>query len=483
MIRIKYKTLALSILLLLVSALVVFVELPQKLLDWKKYDVILDYFPRSNQVPQALYWAAEEAVPNPTDNRIYIFHRSSSYSSSGNASQQQLAYAKEKLEKLLEEYPRYELSGQARWKLANIYFAQKEYERAESLFRSIADNGKGDSQSKEAADYAKLLASWNGVKEGSGLSLTGKVLIGGRPAADTVVVLHRKTDNGWMSPPFGHYPMTMTDSEGTFRFYDVSPDEYDVGVGVEAEAVSGYYLSDQGTDTVNIQTGGTAHYDLRFVPQVKVSQPTNKEMLTSGKLQFSWEPYPGAVSYKLSLTALEPGQNGSTRGTSSIELEEVWTEPKAEYDIETLRTYPRGLGKSYTSTELWLSSPGILGVVYPGGHFIWSVDAFNAQGERISSSRGYYTSLNAEVPFFSVSDKGQLSGDKLVLQGDYQGAIKAYEAEGDNPYALRALAIMMLNGIDREDKGDKAKALGYLQRISNPAPFDLELIKSIGITQ
>ncbi len=64
----------------------------------------------------------------------------------------------------------------------------------------------------------------------------------------------------------------------------------------------------------------------------------------------------------------------------------------------------------------------------------------------------------------------------LVLQEDYPEAIKAYEQEQDNPYALRALALMTMHGITFDDQGDSEKALIYLKKIKNPLPYDYELM-------
>lgn len=483
MIRIKVKTLAIgsvAIILLLIAA---YSLLPSLLVRMEKYDSLLAIFPGSKEAPEALYWAAETTVPNPEEEgRIFIFHESVSYSNGSQNSREQLNDAQGLLERLIDGYPDYRHIDMARSKLAQIYLANGELDQAEPLFREIETTAKDEYRRNEAKTFADLLASRRSADNGVP-SLTGSVRIGDSPAADTYVVLRRKSDNGWYSKPYGHYPMAMTDRNGEYRFYDISPDEYEVGVGVTAAEVDGYFLTDQDGAAVTISAASTASYDIRFVPKVNIVSPTNKEE-TGGadadKIRFAWEPYPGASGYKLSITALERDKDGKVRGTFTVTTDELWREPNAEYDVRTLRTYPRGTGKSGTKDEVWLSTSGILGTVYPGGDFIWSVDAYDKHGKRISSSSGYYLSFNSQVPFFSVDDALQLEGDKLVLQGDYEGAIKAYEGEPNNPYALRALALLWMNGFTSfEDRGDKAKALTYLLKIPNPVKFDYELMQLI----
>ncbi|WP_409342969.1 hypothetical protein [Paenibacillus sp. MBLB4367] len=484
MIRMKVKTLAIGSVALVLLLIAVYSVLPSVLMRMKQYDSVLTFFSGSKEAPDALYWAAETAVPNPQEEgRVFIFPGSVNVSGDGLHTREQLDYAEKMLIRLIEKYPGYRHIDMARSKLAQIYLAEKKPDSAERLFQLLAASAKDDYKRKEAKAYADLLASRRLDDRGTP-SVSGTLYIGNRPAADAYAVLRRKSDNGWYSSPYGHYPMAMTNGDGVFRFNDVPPGEYEIGIGVTDREVDGYFLTEQGAaaSSVVVTAGKTVSVDMRFVPKVGVSSPMNHETV-SGKdgdrIRFAWEPYPGAANYKVSLTALERDKEGKTHGTFTVRLDETWKEPWAEYAIDTLRTYPRGVGKSGTADKVWLASSGILGAVYPGGDFIWSVDAFDTEGRRISSSSGYYFSFASEVPFFSIDDAQQLKGDKLVLEGDYPGAIQAYEGEQDNPYALRALALLWMNGWTFEDKGDKAKALAYLQKIAAPAKFDYELMQTI----
>ncbi|MUT64971.1 tetratricopeptide repeat protein [Paenibacillus sp. NEAU-GSW1] len=259
--------------------------------------------------------------------------------------------------------------------------------------------------------------------------------------------------------------------------------EYSIGVGVTPEQVNGYYLSEQEQQSLyaTIKEGDTAFYDVSFAPQVKVVSPVNKQLIEGGELVFEWEAYPGASYYQLSITDFMRDGKGKIVGSSSTALDqERWEGTTATYSVDDLRQYPRGYGKSGGGDQkTTIGNSGILGAVYPGGDFIWSVRAYDAKGKLLSSSGGYYTLLDRVQPFFSLDDEGMLEGDRLVMEGSYEEAIRAYESESaGNDYALRALAMMALHGITFEDQGDPGKALFYLNKIADPSPYDLQSIRS-----
>lgn len=89
-------------------------------------------------------------------------------------------------------------------------------------------------------------------------SLKGNVKIGDEPADNIFVVLQRSNNNSWHSPPYGHYPIAITDKEGNYQFSGIGPGQYVVGVGARPEGIDGYYLTENKIKTVEIsqeQTG------------------------------------------------------------------------------------------------------------------------------------------------------------------------------------------------------------------------------------
>ncbi|MGM0884151.1 MAG: hypothetical protein ACQEXQ_24325 [Bacillota bacterium] len=479
MIRMKVKTLILLLAFLLLTAWIGYFSLPSLLYNAGKYDALFKWFPGDERAESALYLSAEAAMQfssSAGDEHIFIFPSSSSSSGSGSTKEER-QFAQSRLEDLLHKYSTSRYINGAKFSLAKLYMWNKEWDKADRLFSELASTANTFYAVEELQAYRSMLNTRNAIPEKQA-ALTGKVTIGDKPAADVFVVLHRKDDNGWYSPPYSHYPVAITDEHGVYRFYDIEASDYEVGVGLTPAEISGFYLTQSAQQYVGIAEGKTAVYDIRFVPQVTVVSPVNKEQIAGNKLRFEWQAYPGAEYYQLSITTINRNKEGKTIGSNTVPLsEEHFQGTTAEYTLKELRGYRSGLSKSMDAEgNVTLSNTGVLGAIFPGGDFIWSVDAYDAKGLKLSSSSGYYTMLVNTAPLFTLSEEGMLEGDRLVIKGEYEKAIQAYRSEGDNDNALRALARLTYYGITKED-GDPAEALIYLQRISVPNESDKDLMK------
>ncbi|MFF2483613.1 hypothetical protein [Paenibacillus sp. NPDC058071] len=481
MIKVKVKTLLLLAALLLVSGTILYINLPGLLYANKKYDALLRLFPNDSRADQALYWSAEDANRYEIgDNRIFIMPDRSSYSiGSEKKSPEQLAYSISQLERLVNEYSTSSMINHTKKRLVDLYVEDRQWDKAEVLSAELLQSGRtaDEWRKEELKKVADMLATRHEDPARKPI-IWGTLTFGGKPVSNAYIVLHRKDDNGWVSPPYKSYPIAITDENGVYRFYEAFTGEglYEVGVGVMPEEVSGFFRNAEGEQGLTIKEGVTVHYDIDFVPEVRIISPKDKELITEDKLTFTWEPYPGASYYVVSLTDFTKNKEGKITGATTANLfgSKKWSGTSAIYSIKELRRLVSNSGKSSSGEdkEVFLNSGGILGSVYPGGEFLWSVDAFDSNDKKLSSSSGYYTLLNEVTPFFSLSDQGRLEGDRLVQEGRYEEAIEAYEQEGDNEYALRALGMLFLNGFTWEDNGDPAKALSYLKRISNPSESD-----------
>ncbi|GIP34015.1 tetratricopeptide repeat protein [Paenibacillus sp. J2TS4] len=477
---VKVKTIAIAGLIFILMMIAAVMVVPGFLLKMEKYDTLLAWFPKSQEAPEALYWSAVEAGErgnpfNPMMDRVQVFPNSSSYvPNSSSFSQSQASYAIHQWERLLSEYPDYRHAEQAKINLASIYFALRNWPQAERLYEELAASSEQDWTRREAESYLQALQSRQ-PRSGEEPSLTGRVIVGGKGVEDVLVILREHESNTHYSNPFGYYPVAMTDQEGIYRFYDLDPDDYEVGVGIGKEMINGFYRNGQEKSHISIRDGSTARYDVAFVPKVETVSPVNRESIDGETIRFEWQPYPGASYYSLGITALERDRQGKITGnTSSTWLNEKWEGTSAEYELETLRTYPRGISVSMSQDEEWISAQSILGAVFPGGEFTWYVDAFDSEDRKISSSSGYFSQHDSSVPFFIVSDQKQLKGDRYVIQQKYEEAVEAYEKQLDDPYALRALGILWTIGFRYGEAGDKAKALSYLERLPNPSRYDYE---------
>jgi len=482
MIRMKVKTMAMLLAFLMIVAGVCYFLIPFFLFHTEKYDVLWKWFPRTESAESALSLASEASelfTDSNGDEHIFIFPSSSS-SSGGERTAEERKREINRLEHLVEQYSTSSYIYGVKFNLGKLYMWNKEWDKADQLFEELAINVNTDTfHADELRTYQAILSTRTAIPDKQA-SITGEVKIGEKPAANVFVVLHRKDASGWSSPPYLHYPVAITDEHGVYRFYDVESSEYEVGVGVTPSEVSGHYLTQSDREYVSIVAGKTETYDFHFVPQVSVISPVNKEQLTGDKLQFEWKAYPGADYYMLSITSIFRNKEGNSIGANTVLLsEERFKGTTAEYSLKALRGNTRGFAKSMDSNgRVTLSNIGVLGIVFPGGDFIWSVDAYDAGGRKISSSSGYYTALFQKTPFFTMPEEGMLAGDRLVIKGDYEEAIASYKSEGDNDDALRALARLKYYGITKDD-GDPVEALSYMERVTALNESDKDFMKQM----
>lgn len=488
MIRIKVRTLLGMLATVALLGWFGYSQLPSFLYFNGYPEALLKWFPNNEFARPALNELAYDYYKDTgLDGDNYLFVTSAGWASGGgvqaSSTPKQRADVIAELERLLAKYGFSEQGSDVAFNLAKLHMWNKEWETAESLFRQVAEKGTGARiGGEEHKAYLAMLESRH-EQPAKDPAVEGAVTIDGQPAADAFVFLHRTNDTGFHSPPFLAYPMTITDKDGHYRFYDVDPDEYEVGVGLLPEQLDGYYLAETHPKSVTIHDGNageSARLDFRFVPQVVTVSPSFGEVIEDIELRMQWEPYEGAAYYELSLTSLLRDADGKYVGSTSKPLtSEKFVGASATFAIDELKIQYGGLRKSIDADgRVALSASSLLGIVHPGGEFIWSVDAYDANGRKLSSSAGYFLEGTSKAPLFRISEEGMLEGDRLVMESRYEDAIASYEREGDNDRALRALARLAHIGITESD-GDPREALRYLERVKEPNEADIALIEQL----
>ncbi|MBH5320661.1 carboxypeptidase regulatory-like domain-containing protein [Paenibacillus sp. GSMTC-2017] len=478
-IRIKVGVLAIILTLFAIVGWIGYKSLPSVLYQGGHYGALLKWFPDDHKVVLAVMQRAQEVIPAEIgwgDNSIFIMSSGSVSAPGGTiVSKEKRAAARSQLESLINEYPMIPYVNSLRLDAAKLNMSGQEWDKAQELLKAIEQSPHEFIQRSELLAYSKILESRHVDPEVTP-SITGNVKIGDKPAANVYVMLQRSNETGWHSPPYGHYPITITDIKGNYQFSGIEPGEYDIGVGVQPEQIDGYYLTENEIKTVSTSHERTGVFNFKFVPQVRTTYPINYETIESDELRFEWNPYEGADYYHLSLISsitTKDGDNQSTISTTTTISEDKYRNTKAIYSLKELRSRnfkdPKNIDRKGNVT-FWPKN--ILGPVYPGGHFVWLVDAYDANGRKLSSSAAYLHGPVNMRPMFSLPEEDALKGDRFVIEHNYDEAIEAYKQEGDNEYALRALARLASHGIKSEDEGNPAEALFYLEQIKEPNQHD-----------
>lgn len=417
-----------------------------------------------NPTPDRLASLIIESSPNHGD-RIDVTPRGYSYTSP-RASKRSDGQLLEDALTMIEEYPDHVWTkAQGAYTLGHLYLKMGEREQALAWFKQAVG------VNEEAARWVEMLEPAEASPEK--LSLSGRILLDGEPGSNVIVYLRPVDTDHWYSPGYLRYPAVMTDSDGEYRIYGASPGRYEVGVAVLPEQLEGLVRTESPEETVSLVSGSPQTLDVRFVPKLQTVSPGDGTQIDDEQLRFVWEPYPGAASYRLNIQSIQRDEQGRLSGTTTHGLQESWTGTEAVYTVDELRGYAEGIHYDMHGPV----PSAILGIVYPGGLFSWSVDAYDEQGLKLSSSSTYYAAYAGRLPIFSMSDRDRLAGDRYVLVHDWERAIEAYQQEEDREDAIRALGRIYAIGTDSSgaDK-DPELALAYLRRLKDPAPYDLNLM-------
>lgn len=483
--RLKVRTMAGILATLLLLGWLGYRELPSFLYHQGYYQALLQWFPGHDYARPAINRLASNITSETgMGESEYIFVKSSGgASSSGSGStkldREERTSIVKNLEELLAQYGHTDQMSSVAYNLALMHFWLGNWDRAESLLQEVERLGGERWISRdEYSAYLKILKSRH---EQEGVpSLEGVVRIGDQPVPNAFVMIQRANDSTYYSPPLTHYPATITDQNGRYRFYDIAPDEYDVAVGVRTEQINGYYMTESESKRAVIDGKSTAVQNIQFVPQVMAISPGRSEVIQGDELTLQWKAYEGAAYYKLNITFMHRDRNGKYRGATTTALSnDNYTGHEAVFSIRELNRIYSMQGKSYGQDgEVTLNTAGLLGMLYPGGEFAWSVDAYDEHDRKLSSSAGYFLHEDAVTPVFRMPDEGLSEGDRLVIAARYEEAVEAYKSEGDNDHALRVLARLTDQGIGKED-GDPVEALAYMDRIQKPWESDIEFMDSL----
>ncbi|REK69612.1 carboxypeptidase-like regulatory domain-containing protein [Paenibacillus paeoniae] len=478
--RLKVRTLAGMLATLLLLGVIVYRELPSLLYHTGYYQALLQWFPNDENARPAMNRLAMDMIQNLEGGETdYIFIRSSGgASSSGPSSSKRLAFeqrtaAIDKLEKLLTQYGHTQQTSNVAYRLALTHFWSGNWNRAEQLLREIDSRGdEGWFSSDELEKYLAILESRH-HRAGEEASLEGVVRIGDKVVPNAFVYVQRADLTTYYSPPLTYYPATITDENGQYRFYNLEPGDYQIGVGVRKEQISGYYMTELEAEKTVVGGAATAVQNVQFVPQVIAISPARKEIIQGDELRLQWQPYEGAAYYMLNISSIHRDRIGKYSGATTTSIsEDRFTGYEAVFSIRELNRDNNMIGKSYgQNREVTLNTAGLLGMLYPGGEFAWSVDAYDEHDRKLSSSAGYFLHEDAVTPIFRVAEADIQKGDRLVMEARYEEAIEAYKREGDNDHALRILARLADQGIGAED-GDQREALSYMERIQDPWDSD-----------
>lgn len=268
---------------------------------------------------------------------------------------------------------------------------------------------------------------------------------------------------------------TMTDAQGRYAFADVLPGAYQLALGFRYGEIDGWSWPVANDDWIDVKSGETVTLPVTLRPLINLQAPVNNEPVAGDWIDFRWSPVEGASYYNISGTIeLEKG------GSIGVAVRDHIVGSELRMRTDDLYTVVSGTSFDTIDGRQEPNPVSLLGFAYPGQRHSWSVEAYNAAGEKIAQSNGYRLTPDTigNLPFFTLDSRSLADGDRLLLHRKYEEAMTAYkEAVVANPKDVYSLSMIVKlydtrdDGLSKEEKlGKKLEALPYAQRLMTLKP-------------
>ncbi|OLO38116.1 hypothetical protein BTR23_12025 [Alkalihalophilus pseudofirmus] len=240
------------------------------------------------------------------------------------------------------------------------------------------------------------------------------------------------------------YLVTRTNEEGYYRFSDVLPNSYQVGLGLQYAHVDGYAWPVDMYDWFQVDYGTELTYDITFLPLMDMIQPVNNVEETEDEITFAWKPMEKAKTYELSIFV--PFEKG---GGFSVPVRRQISQSSITLSVQELANLHTTGAYSFDENGVIFEPERLLGLSNPDGKYSWSVRAFDESGQEVGRSDGYRLSeaTMGEVPFFHLMHRELSASDKLLLKKQIEEALVSYkqdvERDPHDVHALRMITVLL----------------------------------------
>lgn len=366
--------------------------------------------------------------------------------------------------------------------LSEIYFFQGDYEKTGDFLEEANKMNYWDRMEPIFASYRyldrKYFLEYEKDILGNTNKIKGTVFFEDKPLP--FVEIYVQEPHGGFRTGGGNY-LGITDENGYFETVPIREGTVQLVLGLDGVALTDKVLQKTSVDYIELK-GQDVNVDFVFRETLNILSPRPRTLVKKDIIEVSWEPVSGAYYYNVEPVIFSDPYNlkgNSSRGPiGDIKGHIKITGTRASFNIENLKENMVGL--SFSGEEMLLAPSGVLGVFLPGIEYPIVVNAYDKEGNIITSSlplRAYYD----KIP--SIIKDGDLSeGQKIILSKDYPKAIAYYkkvlEDKPSDKEALLYLSKIFAIGWKDGEK-DYEKAISYAKRYEDSVSREDMLFKVI----
>jgi tetratricopeptide (TPR) repeat protein len=330
--------------------------------------------------------------------------------------------------------------------LAYVWQREGQLKKAADLFLELSKNKNQQISyaSRYLREKALMLTKPTGSVQGR-VTLNNQGLQGVR-----VYVLHDIPKEVWSIPP-DIVGDGYTNEYGEYQIWGIPPGRYQLVLHVPMDVLAGTLVQFE-TPVVKIEAGCSITSNVFFERTPRILQVDLEEREAESVLSISWEKDPRAQAYNLLFGVYDEKGN-------VFYLDTVDGLPTKETSVQVF------LGQDFTKPFLSSVPPEdgfnlavLFGVRLPGATLKIQVIPLDEKGKPFLSSSSVWQvpiqDPDPSVVKITLPNYALTEADSLLIEGEYQEAVKAYEKLiGDKPedvYSMQILAYLYRQGIDSQ---------------------------------
>ncbi len=373
---------------------------------------------------------------------------------------------------------------------SRLLFAEGQASSAlESADRALAEQTRTDQAGYTSESYLVLESYRNSIRtalaqqDSEPSVFSGKLVRSdGTPVSRAGIFLRENDRSQYRGSKEPYH--AVTDDQGRFEIRGVVPRFYQLEVGFSYEQLEEWSWPFNWGDQIEIKGNTNVERELTMTPLIKQLSPVGGHELTEEIVNFSWAKVEGAAYYGLS-GMIPNHDNGG--GVGSMIASGI-KENHLSIPISELYATPGGL--SWSEDNDWESTEpnSLLAYMNPEAKFSWSVEAYDAEGNKIAQSSGpRIDSTHSEsLPEFYLKQRNLNAADRLILKGDLAEALDCYrdnvETDPNDTESLRMLTrLLYAKSQIKEDQSAQAELLPLLERLNERSANPREVEKLLSL--
>ncbi|KGP74694.1 carboxypeptidase-like regulatory domain-containing protein [Pontibacillus yanchengensis] len=256
-------------------------------------------------------------------------------------------------------------------------------------------------------------------------------------------------------------PSSITDDQGNFKIEALPKGDYQLMLGMTLDQVDGYTWPVESDEWLDVQSDVKRNITLPSL--IKINSPINDQMVKGDKVEFSWEPVEDAAYYQLHFGIQYEGGGITTTASEHIESN-AFEMSKQAFLFQSFGTVQIMDGDG----EMQIVPESLLGLSNPNVDMYWYVDAYNKQGEILTSSNGFRLSKEnaAQIPYFHYEKQSLTEADELLLDGKLDEAFAAYKKDENDLHSQRMIYEIISSDRDMSRYEQLQGALPYLKELA-----------------